>query len=102
MNFLIKIHKIPKNHLIFFLPGQNDINKDFAKIYLIYESDGKAICKQIQFDEYGDFVDSPKEFTTFFSNGFKDAMEIATLKKYQEEKWFMNWDLIHETVNKQN
>ena len=67
---------------------QNDINKDFAKIYFIYESDGEAVCKQIQFDEYGDFVDSPKEFTTFFSDGFKDAMEIVALKakKYQEEK----------------
>lgn len=67
---------------------QNGINKDFARIYFIHDSNGETICEAIKFNEYGDFVGGSQEFTQFFSDGFKDVMEITTLKakKYQEEK----------------
>lgn len=68
---------------------QNEISKDFVRIYFIKESNRETICEPIRFNEYGDFVDCSQEFTQFFSDGFKDVMEITTLKakKYQGEKW---------------
>ena len=67
---------------------ENEITNDFARIYFIRESDGETVCEPIRFDEYGDFVDCSKEFTQFFSDGFKDVMEITTLKakKHQEDR----------------
>lgn len=66
----------------------NDIDKEFARIYFIHEANGETVCEPIQFNEYGDFIDCSLEFTQFFSDGFKDVMDITTLKamKYQEEK----------------
>lgn len=66
----------------------NDIDKNFARIYFIHEVNGETVCEPIQFNEYGDFIDCSPEFTQFFSDGFKDVMDITTLKakKYQREK----------------
>ncbi len=67
--------------------AEQKIKKEMVGIYFIEWKDGKSVVSRIELDDYGQMVNVPEGFKTFFSDDFEETMKITEeiAKRHAEE-----------------
>ncbi len=67
--------------------AEQKIKKEMVGIYFIEWKDGESVISRIELDDYGQMVNVPEGFKTFFSDDFEETMRITEeiAKRHAEE-----------------
>lgn len=67
--------------------AEQKIEKEMVGIYFIEWKDGESVVSRIELDDYGQMVNVPEGFKTFFSDDFEETMKITEeiAKRHAEE-----------------
>ena len=67
--------------------AEREIPKEMVGIYFIEWKDGESVVSRIELDDYGQMVNVPEGFKTFFSDDFEETMKITEeiAKRHAEE-----------------
>ena len=67
--------------------AEQKIKKEMVGIYFIEWKDGESVVSRIELDDYGQMVNVPEGFKTFFSDDFEETMKITEeiAKRHAEE-----------------
>jgi len=67
--------------------AERKIKKEMVGIYFIEWKDGESVVSRIELDDYGQMVNVPEGFNTFFSDDFEETMKITEeiAKRHAEE-----------------
>ena len=57
--------------------AEQKIPKEMVGIYFIEWKDGESVVSRIELDDYGQMVNVPEGFKTFFSDDFEETMKIT-------------------------
>jgi AAA15 family ATPase/GTPase len=67
--------------------AEQKIKKEMVRIYFIEWKNGESVVSRIELDDYGQMVNVPEGFKTFFSDDFEETMKITEeiAKRHAEE-----------------
>jgi len=67
--------------------AEQKIKKEMVGIYFTEWKDGESVVSRIELDDYGQIVNVPEGFKTFFSDDFEETMKITEeiAKRHAEE-----------------
>jgi predicted ATPase len=67
--------------------AEQRIPKEMVGIYFVEWKDGESVISRIELDDYGQMVNVPEGFKTFFSDDFEETMKITEeiAKRHAEE-----------------
>ena len=67
--------------------AEQKIKKEMVGIYFVEWKDGESVVSRIELDDYGQMVNVPEGFKTFFSDDFEETMKITEeiAKRHAEE-----------------
>jgi len=57
--------------------AEQKIKKEMVGIYFIERKEGESVVSRIELDDYGQMVNVPEGFKTFFSDDFEETMKIT-------------------------
>ena len=57
--------------------AEQKIKKEMVGVYFIEWKDGESVVSRIELDDYGQMVNVPEGFKTFFSDDFEETMKIT-------------------------
>jgi len=57
--------------------AEQKIKKEMVGIYFIEWKDGESVVSRLELDDYGQIVNVPEGFKTFFSDDFEETMKIT-------------------------